>query len=97
MAKAYGYDDILTERERQLILLRTYRLGRQIGYFSAEDEAQVPSKLRLLLHWLAPDQWEYMNASSKVRLVRALIQRRLYLCRVLLSPSGRCSGGDEAA
>ena len=86
MAKAYGYDDILTERERQLILLRTYRLGRQIGYFSAEDEAQVPSKLRLLLHWLAPDQWEYMNASSKVRLVRALIQRRLYLCRVLVSP-----------
>jgi hypothetical protein len=86
MAKAYGYDDILTQRERNLILLRTYKLGRRLGYFSAEDEAAVPAKLPLLLQWLAPDQWEYMNASSRVRLARALIQRRLYLCRVLLSP-----------
>jgi hypothetical protein len=88
MAKAYGYDDILTERERQLILLRTYQLGRRIGYFSAQDEAQVPARLPLFLHWLVPDQWEYMNASSRTRLIRALIQRRLYLCRVLLSPLG---------
>ncbi|MBI4002087.1 MAG: sulfotransferase [Nitrospira defluvii] len=86
MAKEYGYDDILTERERKLILFRTYQLGRRIGYFSAQDEALVPARLPLLLQWLAPDQWEYMNASSRVRLVRALIQRRLYLCRVLLSP-----------
>ena len=86
MAKAYGYDDILTARERNLILLRTYQLGRRLGYFSEQDAAQVPARLPLFLQWLAPDQWEYMNASSKVRLVRALIQRRLYLCRVLLSP-----------
>ncbi|MBA2485325.1 MAG: sulfotransferase, partial [Nitrospira sp.] len=39
MAKAYGYDDILTEREKSLILLRTYQLGRRLGYFSAQDEA----------------------------------------------------------
>jgi len=86
MAKAYGYDDILTEREKSLILLRTYQLGRRLGYFSAQDEADVPARLPLLLQWLVPDQWEYMNASSRVRLTRALIQRRLYLCRVLLSP-----------
>jgi len=86
MAREYGYDDILTERERELILLRTYKLGREIGYFSPQDEALVPAKLKLLLQWLAPDQWEYMNASSRFRLFRALIQRRLYLCRVLLSP-----------
>ncbi len=86
MAKAYGYDDILTERERKLILLRTYQLGRRLGYFSEQEAAQVPAKLPLFLQWLAPDQWEYMNASSKVRLARALIQRRLYLCRILLSP-----------
>ena len=67
-------------------MLRTYKLGRRIGYFSAQDEAEVPAKLPLLLQWLVPDQWEYMNASSRVRLIRALIQRRLYLCRVLLSP-----------
>ncbi len=88
MAKEYGYDDILTERERKLILLRTYQLGRRIGYFSAQDEAQVPARLPLLLQWLVPDQWEYMNASSRLRLIRALIQRRWYLCRILLSPLG---------
>ncbi len=88
MAKEYGYDDILTARERKLILLRTYKLGRRIGYFSAQDEAEVPARLPLLREWLAPDQWEYMNASSRLRLIRALIQRRLYLCRVLLSPLG---------
>lgn len=85
MAKEYGYDDILTERERQLILFRTFEPGCRLGYFSAKDEAQVPARFRLLLDWLAPDQWEYMNASSRSRLIRALIARRLYLCRVLLS------------
>jgi hypothetical protein len=85
MAKEYGYDDILTERERQLSLFRTFEPGCRLGYFSAKDEAQVPARFRLLLDWLAPDQWEYMNASSRSRLIRALIARRLYLCRVLLS------------
>ncbi len=86
MAKEYGYDDILTERERQLILFRTCQLGCRLGYFSAEDQAQVPARFRLLLDWLAPDQWEYMNASSRPRLFRALVERRLYLCRKLLFP-----------
>jgi len=86
MAKQFGYDEILTERERQLILFRTYDLGCRLGYFSTADKAQVPGRFRLLLDWLAPDQWEYMNASSRPRLVRALLERRLYLCRKLLSP-----------
>jgi hypothetical protein len=86
MAKQFGYDEILTERERQLILFRTCDLGCRLGYFSTADKAQVPGRFRLLLDWLAPDQWEYMNASSRPRLVRALLERRLYLCRKLLSP-----------
>lgn len=86
MAKQFGYDEILTERERQLILFRTFDLGCRLGYFSVADRAEVPARLRLLLNWLAPDQWEYMNASSRPRLVRALLERRLYLCRKLLSP-----------
>ena len=86
MAQAYGYDDILTERERELILLRTYELGRRLGYFRAEEGARLPNRFRLLSRWLLPDEWEYRNADSKARLVRALIQRRFYLCRRLLSP-----------
>jgi hypothetical protein len=86
MARTYGYDEILTEREKGLILLRTYKLGRRLGYFSAEEAAHLPSRLQLFSQWMPPDEWEYRNASSKVRLVSALIQRRLYLCRKLLSP-----------
>jgi hypothetical protein len=84
MAKAYGYDDILTERERELILLRTYELGCRLGYFDTNGAACLPNRLRLFSRWMRPDEWEYKNAGSKVRLVRALIQRRLYLCRTLL-------------
>lgn len=86
MAKQFGYDEILTERERQLILFRTFDLGCRLGYFSEGDKMQVPGRVRLFLNWLAPDQWEYMNASSRPRLLRALLKRRLYLCRKLLSP-----------
>ncbi|MEX5216602.1 MAG: sulfotransferase [Nitrospira sp.] len=84
MAKAYGYDDILTERERELILLRTYELGCRLGYFDAQGAACLPNRLRLFSRWMPPDEWEYRNAGSRVRLVRALIERRLYLCRTLL-------------
>jgi hypothetical protein len=86
MAQSYGYDEVLTERERGLILLRTYELGRRLGYFSAEEAAQLPNRLRLFSQWMPPDEWEYRNADSKTRLLSALVQRRLYLCRKLLSP-----------
>ena len=86
MAKAYGYDDILTERERELIFLRTYELGRRLGYFDTKEAANLPNRLRLFSRWMPPDEWEYKNAGSRVRLIRALIQRRLYLCRTLLLP-----------
>ncbi len=86
MAKEYGYDDILTERERKLILVRTYQLGRRMGYFNSEDEVGLRDRLALFGQWLAPDQWEYMNASSRFRLMRALVQRRLYIFGKLLFP-----------
>jgi hypothetical protein len=84
MAAAYGYEDILTERERALILLRTYEMGRRLGYFGAEDATLLPNRWRLFAQWIPPDEWEYKNTRSKAQLVGALIQRRLYLCRKLL-------------
>lgn len=87
MAKEFGYDDILTERERALIRLRTYDLARQVGYFTSDEESILPNKLSLLKQWMVPDQWEYMNARPNLRLARALVERRLYLCRKLLLPS----------
>jgi hypothetical protein len=87
MAAAYGYEDILTERERDLILLRTYALGRDLGYFGADDARLLPNRWRLFTQWIQPDEWEYKNTRSRARLVGALILRRLYLCRRLLLSS----------
>ena len=87
MAQSYGYDEILTERERSLIFLRTYELGRRLGYFAQEEASLLPNRWQLFTQWILPDEWEYKNTRSKARFVSALIQRRLYLCRKLLLSS----------
>jgi hypothetical protein len=86
MARQFGYEEVLTDREKQWILARTYRLGRQLGYFGAADESALPGRLGLLLKWLPPDRWELMNSDSKLRLAAALVRRRLYVGRKLLLP-----------
>lgn len=85
MARQFGYEEVLTDRESEWILARTYRLGRQLGYFGAADESALPGRLGLLLRWLPPDRWELMNTDSKVRLAVALVRRRWYVgCKLLL-------------
>jgi hypothetical protein len=59
-------------------------LGHRLGYFETEDATLLPNRWRLFAQWILPDEWEYKNTRSKARLVGALIQRRLYLCRKLL-------------
>ena len=50
MAGKFGYEDVLTKRERDLILARTYHLARQLGYFS--EGVGLPKALNLWLRWL---------------------------------------------
>lgn len=87
MAEEFGYEDILTEGEKDLILVRTYHLARQLGYFSEMEGKALPNKLSILRKWILPDPWELMNARSKLRLALALISRRSYICSRLLFPS----------
>lgn len=84
MARQFGYEEVLTDRESQWILARTYRLGRQLGYFAAVDESALPRRLGLLLKWLPPDKWEVMNSDSPFRLAAAFLVRRFYLWLKLL-------------
>ncbi len=86
MAETFGYQEVMTARERDLIFARTYRLARELGYFSAKDEAMLPGRFSLLLRWLVPDQWEVMNSDSKPRLVAAVLGRRVYVSTRLLFP-----------
>lgn len=95
MATEFGYDDVLTERERELIRLRTYDSARELGYFTSEHDSVRPDRFALLRKWVALDDWEYMNASSTARLVRAIARRRLYLCRALLRPPAADSRADR--
>ena len=88
MAAEYGYEEVLTEREKEFILLRTYRLGSQLGYFEPNGEPGVSFKLTLARKWFLPDSWELKNARSRIRLLLALILRRFYIySRLLLNIS----------
>jgi len=84
MATEYGYEEVLTEREKEFILLRTYRLGSQLGYFEANGEPGLASKLILARKWFLPDSWELRNARSRIRLLLALVLRRFYIYSRLL-------------
>lgn len=86
MASAFNYEEVLTERERALILFRTYGLARQLGYFETEP-ASLPTRMELLRAWLLPDRWECMNTHPGPRLLRALLSRRLYIFSKLVLPS----------
>ena len=87
MSKEFGYDDILTERERELIRLRTYDLGRRLGYFTSTEESVLPSRLKLLGQWMAPDKWEHMNSQAGIRRASAILRRRLYVFTKVLAGS----------
>lgn len=80
MAAQFGYDDIVTPREVELIALATQGLAGALGY----DEPSVPGRVRLWLRWLRPDADERRNRASLKRLVYELVRRRVYLTRALL-------------
>jgi hypothetical protein len=87
MSKEFGYDDILTGRERELIRLRTYDLARRLGYFNSGEESVLPSRLKLLGQWIVPDRWEHMNSHPGLRRARAILRRRLYVFTRVLTRS----------
>ena len=84
MAEKFGYDDVLTIREKEFILNRTYDLARELGYFAAGEEVTLPNRLDLARKWFLPDQWELVNAQSKLGLAKALLVRRCYIYSRLL-------------
>lgn len=86
LAGQFGYEnDVVTEREKEFIRVRTFPLAHRIGYFSEKEP--VPGRLELARKWLAPDRWELMNVHSRFRLVVAFLARRLYIFRTLLLAS----------
>jgi hypothetical protein len=98
MAGVFDYADVLTKREKEFIIFRTYRLARQLGYFTPAEQVEPPSRFVLAVNWFFPDRWELMNNAAFykrrrlgmlraiLRLVIALVRRRCWLFGKLLSP-----------
>jgi hypothetical protein len=79
MAQRYGYEEVVTERERAFIDFRTAALAEQFGY--ADRDA---SRISLAGHWLLPDRWEWMNIPSRRAFAVRLLRRRAYIYGKLL-------------
>ncbi len=76
------YDDVVTPREAELIRLATHSLAARLGY----DVGSTGGRLRLARDWLPLDSWETMNVDSRLAQGKALLARRAYVYRKLLSP-----------
>jgi hypothetical protein len=83
MEGAYSYEAVVSPRERELIRRRTRPFLAALGY---EDEVG-PSRLRLWLSWLRPDQAERAHVRSRLRWLLEIGRRRAYVTRALLRGS----------
>jgi len=82
LATRYGYEDVVTAREADLIARATGDLARALGY---DDTPVASGRLSLWFRWLPVDASERRNATSRRRLALELVKRRLYVTRALLS------------
>lgn len=74
-------DDVVAPRERAWLAFRTGELARRLGY----DLGPVPARGELFRSWVLPDRWETMNSRSRVQLGKAILARRAYIARRLVS------------
>jgi hypothetical protein len=83
MAEQYGYEDVVTQRERNWISFRSGSVAERLGYANLGNS--VPSRVALLGSWLPLDDWERMNATSRLLLLWYAVRRRFYIVIKLLS------------
>ncbi|MBU2213659.1 sulfotransferase [Patescibacteria group bacterium] len=82
----YDAEEILTQREKALILYRTWGLARMLGYFS---DKRKPSLLPLLCSWIPIDVWETRGKNLRVphrRILCGIVRRRLSVILYLMRP-----------
>ena len=81
MSTRFDYDEVLTRREQDFIVVRTRDLAGKLSY---PDRGPV-SRLRLAGRWLIPDRWELANSRSPRRSIGAILARRRYIYGALLN------------
>lgn len=78
MAREFGYDEVVSERERELIERLARPLAGPLGY-SLDGPTGRMANLGLWLRWLPPDESERLHVRSRLRLAFELARRRAYI------------------
>jgi hypothetical protein len=86
MATRYAYDDVLTTRERELIVRSTAPLAERLGYPS-----QASTGVSLWMRWLLPDADERQHRGSRLRWAWEVLRRRAYITGLLLRSTGKAA------
>lgn len=75
----HAYDDVVTARERDFIMMETWEPGRRLGYYPG---AALPDPARVAASWVFPDRWEFENNRTVrdwVLALRGFLWRRVYI------------------
>ena len=83
MASQFGYDDVVTPRERELLAAVAGPLARPLGY-PLEWRDGLRARLGLAVRWLPPDATERRHIHSRLRWAWEVARRRVYVARRLL-------------
>lgn len=87
LARRQRYEEVVSPREEDFILLRTRPYLEMLGY--ENDRARSVDPDELASRWRWPGRWEFRNAwKNPVRLPVALFHRRRYLWEKLSQSSG---------
>lgn len=81
MAQRYSYEEVVTERERAFIQLRTWTFARQLGYFT---DAERPNPADVRRAWMPLDDWDkvnYSGISGNVRMLANILYKRAHIVR----------------
>ncbi len=81
MRARHGYAEVVTERERAFITLRTFEHGRRLGYFKGVARPD-PGAVRRA--WMTPDAWDFRNVRGLGAWLGAIpwyLRRRRYVWR----------------
>lgn len=81
MAQRYGYDEVVSPRERALLGVTTGPVARALGY---EPAAAGPlGRLGLVARWLPVDASERLHRRSRLRWLWEIARRRAWIARAV--------------
>lgn len=85
LSKKLGYDEVLTKKEEEFIVYKTFSYCRKLGYF---QDIEMPDAGALAREWAWFDKWEFEHSKSVYGLLKSFfysLRRRYAVYRAILS------------